>query len=234
MFSSRYFQLSVLHWSAHGCWASSSHCLQGVEEHGAASRGEANLQGMLLSPWSSPAEHRQTDTPWASPYCLSSNPHWVFLFFLIKFTYSLCFLRHVSWSHSLPIPSHPPSTSAPLPTLEQNKIQEKKKEKKIRKKVLKRGTNSKSCHEKLQCKETSHHKALGPHVSTCNCFLQSLVPLHVWCCAPARTLPGPSAGALCCRDPAVLGLRVRSLHVCQEIIDRVDIGPWAAIGCSAS
>lgn len=142
MFSSRYFQLSVLHWSAHGCWASSSHCLQGVEEHGAASRGEANLQGMLLSPRSSPAEHRQTDTPWASPYCLSSNPHWVFLFFLIKFTYSLCFLRHVSWSHSLPIPSHPPSTSAPLPPWNKTKFK-RKKEKKIRKKGFKRGNKFK-------------------------------------------------------------------------------------------
>ena len=38
------------------------------------------------------------------------------------------------------------------------------------------------------------------------------------------TLSGHPAGSLCCGDPAVLGLWVRSFHVLQQIIDGVNIG----------
>ena len=57
----------------------------------------------------------------------------------------------------------------------------------------------------------NHWSGLSPLVSSTQCW------------APTRTLSGHPAATLCCGNPAVLGLRVRSLHMLWQLIDGVDV-----------
>lgn len=73
---------------------------------------------------------------------------------------------------------------------------------------------------------------LYPYIFTCKCLLQRIIGLvrgpwfllHHRCGAFTRVFLGYPVVALCCRYPSALGLQVRSLHVLQHVIKRIQAG----------
>lgn len=78
----------------------------------------------------------------------------------------------------------------------------------------------------------SRSKPFRLYIFTCKCSSQRVIGLvqglwfllHHQCWALIRTFV-----SLCYGDPAALGLPVRSLHILQQIVDRMDVGAGQVI-----